>query len=98
VQKLHVNIWRSLSIITLASWLILAIVHQISETADIVMSIITFISLFACWVGAIYIWCQINARTASHIIALIFLLPFGFLWGWVYILFACRDVPIRTHL
>lgn len=88
--------WQIIAFATLAAWLTLSIVHRLSETADIIMSVTTFSMLAACWAGSLYIWFRIPSRSVAHVIALIFLVPFGFVWGWAYIIFAARDVPVRA--
>ena len=89
-------IWRLVAVAALLSWIALALArdHPLLQYA---FTVTVFVLLFACWVGAVWMWFRSTSHDVYHIIALPLLILFGFLWGWAYILAAAGGVCECEH-
>lgn len=55
-------------------------------------SAVLFVSSLVTWIGAIYVWSVARRSGRSHVASLIFLVPFGFMVGWLYVLIRAHEL------
>ena len=94
------HVFRGLGIGTGIVVLLLGFSSSLSkQVTDAVSSIGLFLAL-ASWVASIYVWAKVPKKSILSYVALPILVLFGFMVGWVYLLFRsdvlARDEPDPT--
>jgi hypothetical protein len=86
------TVFRFLGLLTFAAWIAQGFVNG-RGTENAVVSGALFFLLFVSWIAAVYLWASQGVRGALHVVALLFLVPLGFLWGWAYLLARASRLP-----
>lgn len=69
------------------SWIAVALLSDQHNVASLAADALLFSTLLVCWVGAIFIWSKSTSSGVLHLLSLAVLVIFGYLVGWVYVLF-----------
>lgn len=88
--------WRLVAVVALLSWVALAVARDYPPLRY-ALGIIVLLLLFACWIGAVWVWFRSPSRDVYHRAAFPLLILLGFLWGWAYILAAAGAVDQREQ-
>ena len=81
------RIYLTLGLLSLAAFLALPFTAQgdVESPVSVALSVCGFTLFLSSWITAVYAWSE-RPHGVLHIVALIFLVPLGFLWGWAYLL------------
>jgi len=88
---------RVIAVVTLCMWIAISVASKVSARAEFVCAILLAILLAACWIGSVWLWTRVSARTGYHFAALPLLVLFGFVWGWAYILAAAGSFDATSE-
>ncbi len=79
--------FRGLGIATGITWVLGAVSSSFSQEMTGAVSSIGLLLSLASWVAAVFVWSKLPERTVLNYVSLPILVLFGFLVGWVYLLF-----------
>ena len=86
-MEIAANCFRVLGIATGLAWVFGVFSSSFSQGAIDAVSSIGLILSLASWVAAVFVWAKVPTRSLLNYLALPILVLFGFLVGWVYLLF-----------
>jgi L-asparagine transporter-like permease len=70
---------------------------QFSQQVIGFVSLIGFVLSVLSWIGSVYVWARIPKRSFLNYVALPILVLFGFLVGWVYLLFRSDVLTVENQ-
>lgn len=92
-----VRVWRLIGLSALASWVGAALLRPLGPVVDQVSNGVLGILLVVNWVGAVYLWSAFSRKGIRGVVTLIFLVPLGLLWGWIYVIVISFNTGSLTY-
>ena len=96
-MSLATHCFRALGIATGITWVFGALSSQFSQQVIGLVSLIGFVLSLLSWFGSVYVWARMPKRSFLNYVALPILVLFGFLVGWVYLLFRSDVLSVNKQ-
>lgn len=82
---------RLVAILCGSTWLAVPYLRSVGSQLEVPVNLLGFGLHLTCWVLSIIVWTKSRRSGFLHVLALVLLAAFGFIFGWIYLLFRAEE-------